>query len=138
MRPVLNINSKDQTDKLKQLAEIAWEVREQSYIVGKTKVGCAVMSEEGDVFAGCNVEHVFRCHDVHAEVNALTSMVSGGAIKLAIIFIAAEREQFTPCGGCLDWIFQFGGDNCLIFSQATRGGAFFEARARELMPFYPK
>ena len=138
MKPVLTVKPTESSEILDQLVDFAWDVRERAHVVGKTKVGCAAMSADGEIFVGCNVEHVFRCHDVHAEVNAITSMVAGGATKLAIIVIAAERERFTPCGGCLDWIFQFGGDNCLVVSQALRGGKFFKARARELMPFYPR
>lgn len=138
MTPLLRIKPTEESDNLERLAALAWDVRDKSYLIGKTAVGCAVMSDSGEVFAGCNVEHLYRCHDVHAEVNAISSMVAGGATKLKIIVIAAEREQFTPCGGCLDWIFQFGGENCLVISQAVRGGRFFKVRARELMPFYPR
>lgn len=138
MRAVLRVSPSEEPETLERLSALAWDVREKSYLVGKTAVGCAVMSDGGEVFAGCNVEHVYRCHDVHAEVNAISSMIAGGATKLRIIFIAAERERFTPCGGCLDWIFQFGGENCLVVSQAARGAGFFKVRAGELMPYYPK
>ena len=79
MKPILKIKPTESSESLDRLIELAWEVRERSHIVGKTKVGCAAMSEDGEIFAGCNVEHIFRCHDVHAEVNAITSMVAGGA-----------------------------------------------------------
>ena len=47
-------------------------------------------------------------------------MVSNGQTNLAAILIAAaKRGLFTPCGGCLDWIFQFGGADCLVAHQAV-------------------
>jgi cytidine deaminase len=123
---------------IKELMTRAWRVREHAYILGPTKVGCAVMTELGDVFVGCNVEHKFRSHDVHAEVNAITNMVSAGHRDLAAVAIAAERELFTPCGACLDWIFQFGSGKCRVFVQSTVGGPLNTYVASELMPYYPK
>lgn len=125
---------------LRKLAESAWNVREYAHVIGPTRVGCALLTTDGRIYTGCNVEHRYRCHDVHAEVNAITNMVSGGGHALIrAIVIAAERERFTPCGGCMDWIMQFGEDDqCAIASQATPGGPLHCFTARELMPFYPK
>lgn len=122
---------------LQQLAEAAWAVREHSYILGKTKVGAAAMTSDSSIFTGCNVEHRFRSHDVHAEVNAITSMVAVGQTDLVAIVIAAERERFTPCGGCMDWIYQFGGPECVVGYQSRKGGDIITLTAHDLMPYYP-
>src|ERR1035441_6951428 len=90
-------------EKLRGLAEAAWAVREHAHVIGPTKVGCALLCADGKIYAGCNVEHRYRCHDVHAEVNAITTKVaSGNESPIVAIFIAAERARFTPCGGCMD------------------------------------
>jgi cytidine deaminase len=60
------------------MAEAAWSTRDRARVHGVPQVGAAVLSAEGEVFAGCNVEHRFRSHDVHAEVNALTTMGARG------------------------------------------------------------
>jgi cytidine deaminase len=120
-----------------QLAPLAWDVRERARVIGPTRVGCAVMASDGSVYVGCNVEHRFRSHDVHAEVNAITSMIASGQQTLVAVVIAAERERFTPCGACMDWIFEFGGGRCLVAFQARRDGPLDTYRAEELMPFYP-
>jgi len=122
---------------LEKLADLAWEVRNKAYIIGKTKVGAAAMSTDGSIFVGCNVEHRFRSHDVHAEVNAITSMVAAGHIELKAIVIAAERERFTPCGSCMDWIYQFGNGSCVVAYQSKIGGTLTALTAHELMPYYP-
>jgi len=121
------------------MLKAAWEARENAYVIGPTKVGCAVCTPKGEIYAGCNVEHRYRCHDVHAEVNALTSMVSAGARSVVAVAIAAERERFTPCGGCMDWIMQFAvDDQCVIISQSQPDGPVHQFTARDLMPYYPK
>lgn len=121
----------------KALSEVAWNARENAFIYGKTKVGSACMSSDNQVFAGCNVEHIFRSHDVHAEVNAITNMVASGNTKLLAILIVAEREYFTPCGACLDWIFQFGGPECKVGFQNKKENKIKLFRAKQLMPHYP-
>ena len=84
-----------------QLGRAAWAVRDKARVIGPTKVGCAVMSREGVVWTGCNVEHRFRSHDIHAEVCALSSLVAGGDTLAVALVVAATRVQFTPCGSCL-------------------------------------
>lgn len=121
-----------------ELAHAAWSVRENARIHGATQVGAAVLSIEGGTLVGCNVEHRFRSHDVHAEVNALTAMVSAGHSRAVAVLIVSTRERFTPCGGCLDWIFELGGPGCLVAFQADRGTTREVFRADELMPHYPR
>jgi cytidine deaminase len=122
---------------LAQLAEQAWQVRAHARIVGDTKVGCAVLTSEGRTFTGCNVEHKFRCHDVHAEVNAITSMVASGFRHCVALVITAERDRFTPCGGCMDWIMEFGTAQTVVGFQGTPGGEILAYKAGDLMPHYP-
>jgi cytidine deaminase len=119
------------------LSEAAWQAREHARVHGKTMVGSAVLSEQGRVFMGCNVEHRFRSHDVHAEVNALTNMATDGDGPAVAVVIASQRERFTPCGGCVDWIFELGGPACLVAFQGEPGGPLVTLRADELMPHYP-
>jgi cytidine deaminase len=132
----VDLNSPELTQTLKRLGEQAWMVREKAYTFG-VKVGAAACSESGDIFVGCNVEHQFRCHDVHAEVNAITNMISAGHTKLTAIVIAADLKLFTPCGSCMDWIMQFGGKLCVVAYQRERKGSLEIYRASDLMPFYP-
>ncbi|MGC2237990.1 MAG: hypothetical protein WA584_17655 [Pyrinomonadaceae bacterium] len=134
----MNNKSREITqNQLDSLAQAAWKVREKAYILGKTKVGAAAMCSDGNIFSGCNVEHCFRSHDVHAEVNAITSMIAAGYTELVAIVIAAERERFTPCGSCMDWIYQFGGHTCLVAYQSKTDGDLTVYSAHDLMPFYP-
>lgn len=119
-----------------EMAITAWEYRENARILGKTKVGAAVYSE-GEIFGGCNIEHKFRSHDIHAEISAISGMISAGKKKIDAIIIVAERTKFTPCGGCLDWIFEFGCPKCLVGYQTKKDGKITIFKAEELMPHYP-
>jgi cytidine deaminase len=111
--------------------------REDPFVFGPTRVGCAALASTGSIFIGCNVEHRFRSHDVHAEVNAISSMVAAGHHELVAILIVAMRDRFTPCGACMDWIFQFGGLECQVGYQREPTGEIIVHLANELMPYYP-
>ena len=118
-----------------RMSAAAWQARKHAHLYGTTAVGAAAISQTGEVYAGCNAEHRFRSHDIHAEVNAIGSLISAGHQKMTAIIVVAERDRFTPCGACLDWIFEFGGPDCLVAFQNR--SEFFVRKASELMPFYP-
>lgn len=132
--------SKEQNEQLtiNEMAAAAWLVRERAFVLGPTRVGCAVLDEVGRIHVGCNVEHRFRSHDVHAEVNAITNMIAAGGKKLVRAIIVAERERFTPCGSCMDWIMQFCDLDCPIHFQSAPGAEVHSYTASQLMPFYPR
>jgi len=119
------------------LSRAAWDSRKNAFLMGKVSVGSAVLTTEGKIYSGCNIEHRFRCHDIHAEVNAISNMVAGGSKQILAVLIAAKRKRFTPCGGCMDWIMQFGGENCLVAYESNQGGRRVITPAKKLMPFYP-
>ena len=118
------------------LVDAAWGV-ERNAVARNTSVGAAVLSAEGRIYTGCNVEHKLRCHDVHAELNALSSMVAAGdRLAVALLVVSLER-RLTPCGGCMDWIFELGGPDCLVAWQGAPDAELVPHRASALMPLYP-
>ncbi len=121
---------------IKEMVEKAWSVRASSN--GKTRVGAAcAYVDEGIVVEGCNIEHRFRSHDIHAEVNAISTLVATGYESFNSILIVADREQFTPCGSCMDWIMEIGGENADVMFQSSMTGDIKVYKAKELMPHYP-
>ena len=124
-------------DLLLELAASAWRCCDRAYSLGTTKVGAAVLTDDGSRFTGCNVEHRYRSHDVHAEVNAISTMVAEGHTHLTAIVLVSERPQLTPCGACLDWILQFGGPSCIVGWQSSQSGQISTQTAGELMPYHP-
>jgi cytidine deaminase len=126
-----------ESTELTRLAQAAWKVRNHARILGPTKVGAATLSLQGNIFTGCNIEHRFRSHDIHAEINALTNMTASGEGPATAIIIVAERQRFTPCGSCLDWIFELGGPNTIVGFQPDIGKPLDMFRADDLMPHYP-
>jgi len=134
-----NNNFPDISDKiLQELSQAAWVARDKAIIFGNTKVGVALYTDDQKIFTGCNVEQIFRINDVHAEVNAISNMVTAGYKHFYVILIAAKRKKFTPCGSCMDWIMQFGGPNCTVAFQSNTSAEIITYRAKEIMPLYPE
>lgn len=133
MKPI-QITDKD----WETMSQEAWMCQEKARVLGNTKVGAAVLSSDEKIFAGCNIEHRFRSHDIHAEISAISSLVSSGCNKLVAVLVVTDRKQFTPCGGCMDWIFELGGSSCMVGFQNKIGGEIKKYQARDLMPFYPE
>ncbi len=123
--------------KWEQLSEAAWNCRKHAYTM-KTKVGASVLSSDDRIFVGCNIIHRFHCHDIHAEISALSSMVSAGCNTMVAILVVAERELLTPCGSCMDWIYELGGSDCCIGFQSSPSGAVSVFHASDIMPHYPR
>ncbi|MDC6389214.1 hypothetical protein PP182_11020 [Maribacter sp. PR1] len=121
----------------KRLSKLAWNARENA-VAENTKVGSSVISSSGNYYSGCNIEQLYRNKDLHAEVCAISMMISDGEKKLVAILVVAERVRFTPCGTCMDWIFQFGGHECIVGYQPQKNGEIIKFLAKELMPYYPK
>jgi len=120
------------------MSEKSWKSQKNAKVLGTTKVGAAAVSSRGEIFVGCNVEHRFRSHDIHAEVSAISSLASQGETELKAILVVAERENFTPCGSCMDWIYELGGPECVVGFQNKESGPIKKFLAKDLMPYYPK
>jgi len=78
----------------------------------KFRVGAAVLTAEGEIFAGCNVENASYGLTSCAERNAIFQAVAAGSIskdrKLKAVVIVTPKEKLTPpCGACRQVIYEF-------------------------------
>lgn len=119
------------------LLQVAWTYRDRGLVLRQTAVGAAALADDGTTYGGCNVQQRFHSHDIHAEVNAISTLIAEGRRDLVAIAVVAERDDMGPCGSCLDWILEIGGDECLVVWQCGRDGAVITKHARDLMPFHP-
>lgn len=60
-----------------------------------------MLSEDGRLHAGCNVENASYGLSVCAERNAIAGMVGEGGTRLLGVAIVVDTQSPTPpCGGC--------------------------------------
>jgi cytidine deaminase len=74
-------------------------------------VGAAVLTAEGAITSGCNVENASFGLSVCAERNAIFHAVADGAKSIvALVVYTPTQEPVAPCGACRQVIAEFGRD----------------------------
>ncbi len=74
----------------------------------KAKVGAAVLTDNGIVFKGCNVENASYGGTVCAERVAIWKAVSEGHKHMKKIYVYT-KDGWPPCGMCLQVMTEFSG-----------------------------
>lgn len=89
----------------------------------KFRVGAAVLTADGEIFAGCNVENASYGLTMCAERNAIFQAVAKGARSLtAIVIVTPTKSPTPPCGACRQVINEFGPNaEVFIFGRGKNG-----------------
>jgi cytidine deaminase len=98
------------------------------------KVGAALLTSEGEIFSGCNVENSSYGLTNCAERTAIFSAVAHSGPELKIEAIAVVSEQAvacSPCGACRQVIYEFGRE-AVVFHAGKDGP--LESTITELLP----
>ena len=97
------------------------------------QVGAALLTKEGRVFTGCNVENATYGLTVCAERVAVWKAVSEGYRAFTRVAVVADTAEPTPpCGACRQILWEFGGDLEVILANLTSGKAVYHMR--DLLP----
>jgi len=85
-------------------------------------VGALIVTENGQTFAGCNVENASYPEGNCAETAAIAAMVMAGHQRIQKIYIMSQDDQgATPCGGCRQRIREFSDNNTPVILCSTTG-----------------
>ena len=97
-------------------------------------VGAALLTTEGEVFTGCNVENASFGATICAERCAVMKAVSEGYTSFEKIAIVSSGNDFTyPCGICRQFLSEFMEDGIVVVQDKT--GNIKEYSLNELIPF---
>lgn len=99
-----------------ELYEQALAVRTHAYVpYSKFAVGAALLSASGKIYTGCNVENVSYPCGTCAEAGAIAAMNAAGERLIQDIVVVADSSSLiSPCGACLQRIFEFSDKNTKI------------------------
>ncbi|WP_449537016.1 cytidine deaminase [Ferdinandcohnia sp. Marseille-Q9671] len=88
--------------KIEQLIEEAKKARELAYVpYSNFNVGAALLTKDGKVYHGCNIENAAYSVTNCAERTALFKAYSEGDKEFAAIAVVADTERpVPPCGAC--------------------------------------
>lgn len=92
-----------------QLMDAARRAAEQAYVpYSNFPVGAALLTVDGTIVTGCNVENASYPLTNCAERVAIGTAVAGGTRVIEAIAVYAPRvETVTPCGACRQVINEF-------------------------------
>ena len=121
-------------EKYKKLIEEAEKARKKAYTpYSKFKVGAAILTSEGRIFSGCNIENASFSLTICAERVAVFKAIANGYKKFeAIAIIADTLRPCYPCGACRQVILEFGEDITLVM--ANLKGDIKINNIKELLP----
>ena len=114
----------------------AKSIRKQAYApYSGFQVGAAILSDNSQIYTGCNVENVsFPCGTC-AEAGAIASMIAGGGKKILQILVLADSQNLiTPCGACLQRIAEFATTETIIHL-ANLQGIQKSLSLKDLLPY---
>ena len=94
------------------LIESAKEARKNAYaIYSDFRVGAALLTTDGEIFTGCNVENGSYGLTICAERTAVFKAVSEGKKEFkAILVFTDSTPPARPCGACLQVLAEFDSD----------------------------
>lgn len=97
-------------------------------------VGAALLTEDGLVYSGCNIENATFGLTVCAERVALWKALSEGANRFTRIAVVADTARPTPpCGPCRQLLWEYGGDVEVILGNLKEQTAVY--RLEQLLPY---
>lgn len=98
-------------------------------------VGAAVLTADGQIYTGCNVENVSYGLGNCAERTAVFKAVSAGCRTFAALAVAGGgRRAAAPCGACRQVLAEFCPPEMPVFVARLKGGRVTEATVGELLP----
>ncbi len=119
--------------KIEELIEAAKRARSNAYApYSNFAVGAAILTEDGKVFTGCNIENASYGLSICAERVALFKAVSEGHRRFKAIAIVADTPTpVKPCGACRQVLSEFGDMDVIM---ANLKGEYSIKKLSELLP----
>ncbi|GIU92396.1 MAG: cytidine deaminase [Acidimicrobiia bacterium] len=119
-----------------ELVEMARRAAEQAYApYSGFRVGAAVLTREGDVFTGANVENASYPVSSCAEATVVAYAVAQGNRAIDTVAVACidarDVEQAYPCGRCRQILAEFDTRRILV---SVSDGPWREHTLGELLP----
>jgi len=97
-------------------------------------VGAALLSEDENLFSGCNIENSSYSLTICAERTAIFKAISEGERKFKAIAIASDSPDYiSPCGACRQIISDLCGEIDVILVNGNEDYKVF--KTSELLPF---
>lgn len=121
----------------RQLLEAARQARQYARCgYSGFAVGAALLSKEGQVYSGCNIENASYGLTVCAERVALLKALSEGVSEFQRIAIVTASDKPTPpCGPCRQLLWEYAGDIEVLLGNLKKQTASYRLSKLFPLPF---
>ncbi|RLQ92070.1 cytidine deaminase [Planomicrobium sp. Y74] len=118
-----------------QLLEQAIAARENAYVpYSKFPVGAALLTSDGKVYLGCNIENAGYSMTNCAERTAMFKAVSEGDRTFTALAVSADTEgPVSPCGACRQVLAEFCAPDMPVYLTNLKGDVQ-DTTISELLP----
>lgn len=120
---------------VKELYQKACDARLRSHSpYSGHKVGAALRTASGEIFAGCNVENSsYGATNCAERVAIQTAVATTGSLEIREVMVVTDSsEPWPPCGLCRQVIAEFG-PACTVYA-ANLEGTLVTSAFSELLP----
>lgn len=125
-----------------ELLRLSREARDHSYSpYSHYAVGAALLTKDGKVYQGCNIENASFTPTICAERTAFFKAIFDGVREFAAIAIIGSGDSPAyPCGVCRQVMAEFCDGNFVIVTSNRDGSEIVTETLEELLPhrFGPK
>jgi cytidine deaminase len=119
--------------KKRELIRKALEAKKIAYVpYSNFHVGAALITEDDEIYTGCNIEIASYSPTLCAERTAIFKAVSEGHTKIKSIAVVGDANPTFPCGVCRQVIREFGKDATIIIANSEDD--YKEYTLEELLP----
>jgi len=117
----------------RELIKKALEAQKKAYVpYSNFHVGAALLTENDEIFTGCNIEIASYSPTLCAERTAIFKAISEGHKKIKAIAVVGDADFTYPCGVCRQVIREFGKDAIIIIANSE--DEYREYKLEELLP----
>ena len=117
----------------KTLRKLAIDASQNAYSpYSKAMVGCALITTDGSVYTGCNIENASYGGTICAERVAILKAVSEKKMKLKKLYVFT-KEGWPPCGMCRQVMSEFADENLEVII-GNEAGHETVMKFKDLMP----
>lgn len=125
LEPQPERNDESAADTAAALMQVARTARELAYApYSRFKVGAALLTRDGRIFPGCNVENAAYGLCNCAERTAFFSAVAAGCKPGDFTHLAVVGDTegpISPCGACRQVMMELGGEELVVILANLRG-----------------
>ena len=113
----------DRGNRIDDLFVAALAVQQNAYApYSNYRVGAAVLTSSGTIYAGCNVENAAYPQGACAEAGAIAAMCAAGEREIVAVLTVCDGETLgTCCGGCRQRIREFAALDTPIYAADGTG-----------------